>query len=56
MMQDAVKAFATVVKELHAATEIQPIPIRCQSNNPGWSQGQDIITALDQVYQLLSIL
>lgn len=49
MMQDAVKAFATVVKELHASTEMQPIAIRCQSNNPGWSQGQDIINALDQV-------
>lgn len=42
---------ATVIKELHITTEIQPAPIKCydRKGSSESQQGQDIINAVDQV-------
>lgn len=48
MIQDAVRVFATVLKEMHAVTEIQPQAVRCQGNSVGWEQGTEVMTAFDQ--------
>lgn len=49
MVYDAVKLLVTVVKELHAVNEIQPITMKCKDNVNGWAQGEEILAALDLV-------
>lgn len=54
MVHDAVRVLSTVMKELHATSEISPVTVKCNALTGDWQQGQEIINAINQVNKFLS--